>query len=194
MKLQKIPLIFKVVSLYLLAAITYLSFSYIYSMQSQHTVAQTIAETTIKTNKLDEPVSGSPTHLAIDRLKIHIPVQNGRYDEKSGKWTLSRDNVYFATGTKRPNNTGGNTLIYGHNTDSVLGLTKRLVKGDEVVITTKNGHRFHYRYSGDSIVNPSDTTILAATSDKPRLTLLTCKGWFSENRRLMFFDFVGVSS
>lgn len=195
MSIQKIPLLFKVVSLYVTVAVTGLAFSYIYSVQSQHTAAQVIAETPINTQKkINKTISGKPLRLDIDRLNIHLPISYGYFDSKSGQWTLSQDSTYFAATTELPNNKQGNTLIYGHNTTSLLEPTKKLVKGDELVITTKNGHRFHYRYSGDSIVNPANTAILTEKSTKPHLTLLTCNGWLSENRRLMYFDFTAVSS
>lgn len=196
MDTQKIPLIFKVVSLYAVIAIAGLTSSYIYSVQSQHTAAQVVAEISVNEQKKLEKktVTGKPIRLDIDRLNIHIPVKYGYFDTKSGEWTLSQDSAYFAATTKLPNNKQGNTLIYGHNTVALLEPTKKLVKGDELVVTTKNGHSFHYRYTGDSIVNPANTDILTEKSDKPRLTLLTCNGWLSENRRLMYFDFIGVSS
>jgi LPXTG-site transpeptidase (sortase) family protein len=195
MSLQKIPLLFKVVSLYVTVAIAGSAFSYIYSVQSQHTAAQVVVETSTKVeNELDKTVSGKPIGIDIDRLKVHLPIKYGYFDVKSGQWTLSQDSAYFAATTKLPNNKDGNTLIYGHNTVALLEPTKKLVKGDELVVTTKNGYRFHYRYTGDSIVNPANTAVLTEKSAKPRLTLLTCNGWLSENRRLMYFDFVGVSS
>lgn len=195
MNVQKIPLLFKVVSLYVAVAVALSAFSYIYSVQSQHTAAQIAVDTPVNTEKkLKKTVSGKPIRLDIDRLKIHLSVKDGHFDSRSGQWTLSQDSAYFATTTKLPNNKQGNTLIYGHNTVALLEPTKELVKGDVLVVTAKNGYRFHYRYSGDDIVNPADIAVLTEKSTKPRLTLLTCNGWLSENRRLMYFDFIKVSS
>lgn len=192
MNLQKIPLIIKVVSLYIVLATAGVALSYTYSWWSKDKVNKIASDTTIKAEVSNDSISGHPIQLNIERLNIDLAVKDGQYDEKSGEWTLSPKNVHFVTSTEEPNNKAGNTLIYGHNSTPVFSSTKKLIKGDKLTITTDNGHQLYYRYTGDSIINPDDTTILNAQSDKPQLTLLTCNGWFSEHRRLMYFEFVGV--
>jgi len=57
---------------------------------------------------------------------------------------------------------------------------------------TANNLTFRYVYSGEQIVQPSNTDILNAEPATPRLTLMTCEGIFSQTRRVMFFDFKEV--
>lgn len=133
-------------------------------------------------------IDGEPQTFTMQRLGINLPIKYGYYDTNTDDWTTSDDAIYFGYGTALPNNQRGNTFIYGHNRDSVIGKLAYLVVGDEVTITTKNGHTFTYSYTGDLSVKPNYTSILREDPDTPRLTIMTCEGVWSLTRRLMFFD------
>jgi LPXTG-site transpeptidase (sortase) family protein len=142
---------------------------------------------------LSKSVSGYPMRISIERLGINLPVVDGEYDAKKDTWTLRDNKVQYATMTDLPNDVQGNTVFYGHNTMQVLEPVKDIVPGDVLKVKTKNGHVFSYTYVKDSLVTPNKTNILTKPSSKPQLTLMTCEGFFSESRRLLYFKFTGVA-
>jgi LPXTG-site transpeptidase (sortase) family protein len=189
--LTKIPLVIRVVSLYSIVGIA----SFCASLLIPNTVpavAQTTTPVVPKQRILSqEIISGKPVRFSVERLKIDLPVRDGVYDAQTQEWTLSNDAVYFATITAQPNDNRGNTFIYGHNQDAVIGRMQDVTVGDVVVIQTDN-NTFRYAYSHDSIVKPDFTAALSATSDTPQLTVMTCEGIWSSERRLMYFTLVEV--
>lgn len=137
-------------------------------------------------------ISGTPMRFTIERLAIDLPVNNGYYDSKTDEWTLSDDAVYFATITSRPNDNKGNTFIYGHNQPQVIANMKDIRVGDVVEVTTTNDRVFRYSYVRDAIVTPEFTAVLDEDPSKPQLTVMTCEGIWSAERRLMYFDLLEV--
>lgn len=195
--LQRIPLSLKVVSLYLLIGIPL--YAFVFAAPAPTAIATNdylselaaIEQTRVTT---PETITGSPVRLVIPRLGVDLPIEDGVYDPATDSWTLSRTAVHYALITAPPNTTSGNTLIYGHNNRRILGATRNIQPGDVLQIITKENQTFSYAYTSDIKVDPSNTSIFGETStDKPRLTLLTCDGLFNEQRRLMSFDFTEVS-
>lgn len=186
----KTPLIIKVVSLYVIFASLIWMGNY-YIQATKPVLATTYR--TIETKQTEVTISGQPSHMTIDRLGIDLPIAEGTYDKTSDSWTLNDTTAFFASITALPNNKDGNTFIYGHNIASVLEPVKDIVPGDLLTITTTNGHAFNYVYVDDITVTPDQTSILSAESPKPRVTLMTCQGLFSDTRRVMHFDFIGLS-
>lgn len=183
------PLVFKVVSLYVVVA----SLAWLTNVYPQTPTPTPVAYTIIETKQPIATVNGHPAQLTIARLGISLAVLDGSYDPANNSWTLTEDATHFATMTALPNNKHGNTFIYGHNTAAVLEPVKDLVQGDLLTLRTTNGHIFNYVYKSDVTVTPDQTDILTSKATKPQLTLMTCQGIFSETRRIMRFEFVGIS-
>lgn len=136
--------------------------------------------------------TGAPVSIQVPNVGINLAVIDGSYDPVKDSWTLTDDKAQFAAMTDLPNDRAGNTFIYGHNTDAVFAKLAGLKAGDIAEIKTANNLTFQYVYSGEQIVQPSNTDILNAEPATPRLTLMTCEGIFSQTRRVMFFDFKEV--
>jgi sortase A len=79
----------------------------------------------------------------------------------------------------------GNAGIAGHRTTygSPFGDLDKLQPDDEIIITTTAG-RFRYVVVGTKIVQPSDASVLAPSTDV-RLTLTTCDPRYSTAHRLI---------
>ena len=129
------------------------------------------------------PAQGKPTRLKIPRLNINTQVVSGAYDTATKTWTVASDKAQYMP-TTAPNL----TLIYGHNTSAVFELTNSLQVGDTLVLTTEGGVKRTYRYTSDHITTPSDTSDLFKVYSKPTVALLTCNGFWSQDRRFMFFE------
>src|SRR4051794_6136862 len=79
----------------------------------------------------------------------------------------------------------GNAGIAGHRTTygSPFADLDKLQRGDGIIVTTTAG-RFFFAVTGSKIVEPSDASVLAPTTDV-RLTLTTCHPRYSTARRLV---------
>jgi sortase (surface protein transpeptidase) len=138
------------------------------------------------------PVSGSPTRISVPSVGIDVPVINGYYNQKNGGWTLTPTNAQFATPSKQPNNTAGTTYIYGHDTRIVFHPLQGIKVGAEASIVTDNGYRFVYVFKESVITTPYAVSEVTTTSTMPRLSLQTCYGPTSADRRIFHFDLVRV--
>lgn len=186
----KTPPVLRVVSLYFLIA-SLLSVA-AYAIQPHAPAAavnvQPLAQVQKPRDDTNE-ITGVPARLVIARLGIDLAIVTGNYDRAQDEWTLTDDAAQFAAMTALPSNRQGNTMLYGHNTAAVLEPVKDLVPGDVLTLTTTNGHIFTYTYVRDMSVTPDRTDVVTPVSSTPQVTLLTCEGWFSATRRVMYFQF-----
>lgn len=161
------------------------------NFHSQTTSAVAAPDTSRPIN-IDKPlVEGTPSRIVFPDLNIDKTVIPGTFNETTRSWTLSNYDAQFATITSLPNNKTGNTFIYGHNNLRTFGKLLDAQLGIEALVTTTNGHVFHYRLVSKSDVQPSDTTFLA-THKSPILTVQTCSGLWSETRRMFVFELTEV--
>lgn len=177
---KKINLLFKLLGLYLIVAVVF-SIPFFQRYLINKEVKNTKQIQTAST------ITGKPIKITIPIAGIDLTIINGDYNKTSKSWTLSPSKALFATVSSFPNNKEGNTLIYGHNTNAVFYSTYKLIYGDEAFIYTDSGHTFIYKLVNSEIVKPTDTLVFDYQG-KPRLTLQTCNGLFSENRKLFYFD------
>lgn len=134
-------------------------------------------------------ISGQPGSLTLPRIGLTRDIIAGEYDYNAKQWTLTNDKAQYATMTPTPNSETGQTLIYGHNTIAVFEPLKDVQVGDELRITTTSGHTLVYTFTHDRTVEPSDVSVLTETSKEPRVVLMTCEGWLSQTRRLLYFNY-----
>lgn len=150
--------------------------------------ARAVAPTPLPAVSLEVADGGEPQSMSIPQLDINLSIIPGNFDQNTKTWNVSRDKAHFATVTKHPNTVEGNTLLYGHNSDAVLGKTRDLKLGDTLIIKTDKGMSFLYEYSEDKVVDPSDVSIFSYQGP-PRVTIQTCTGLFDSMRRFMTFKF-----
>jgi LPXTG-site transpeptidase (sortase) family protein len=137
-------------------------------------------------------ISGRPTQITVPSVGIGLPVVDGFYNKTTGEWTLGPNQAQFATPSKLPNNERGTTYIYGHDTQAVFNRLHKLKVGAEVAVVTDNGYQFVYRFTDSVVTTPYAVAEVTAPSDKPRLSLQTCYGPTSADRRIFHFDLVRV--
>lgn len=148
-----------------------------------------------KTPPVQEPivVKGKPQRLQIPSIGLDIAVVDGVYNEQQKTWTLSNTNVHFALMSPEPNNTSGNTFMYGHNRKEVFAKLAKVKVGDEAIIYTSNGNVFRYVFRVSVETSPYDDSLFSYAGPSI-LTLQTCSGLWYQNRQLFTFDFVSVAS
>jgi len=158
-----------------------------FEQQKAISAAQSVRVATPPQAQAPSVISGTPRHIDAPSVGISLPVADGNYDPSTGNWTLSDDGAFFATPTSPANSDNGNTFIYGHAVQKIFGRLPRLTIGADVTITTDNGYAFTYTYVKSEIVDPTNVNLFAYQG-KPRLTLQTCSGVWSENRQLFYFN------
>ena len=154
-------------------------------------LAVNLAPATTPTTQSQTKIGGTPVRIVVPSRTIDLKIIEGKYDPKTGDWTLSNDKAQFAINSSVANNKAGNTFIYGHDIPQVFKRLEGLVPGDIASIITDTGYTFTYRYRSAIDVDPSNTSIFSY-SGAPVLTLQTCSGIWSQSRHLMTFDFVEV--
>lgn len=154
-------------------------------------VAAPITEVKKQDPVAPQTISGHPVRIVAPTVGVDMPVVDGFYDSTTGSWTLYSDKAQFAAMTTEPNDTSGQTFIYGHATQRVFGKLLNMHNGDQVEVYTSNGYKFTYTLKQTEVVTPQNTGILGYTGS-PRLLLQTCVGVWSEDRKFFILDFTKV--
>ncbi len=119
-----------------------------------------------------------PIGLIIPALGLELPILPARLN--GNKWEASDKGVSYLVSSPRPGEVG-NSILYGHNWPNLLGSMNLVRPGDAIEIVFADGVRKSFVTNYTSLVNPSETQILAPTRDR-RLTLYTCAGFLDSKR------------
>ena len=82
----------------------------------------------------------------------------------------------------------GNSILYGHNWNSLLGDLENAKPGYTVEIIYKNSVKRYFRISYIAIVNPNQIHVLNQTNDA-RLTIYTCTGFLDQKRLVVTAEY-----
>lgn len=124
-------------------------------------------------------IEGSyPEKIVIKKLNIELPIIPANINNKS--WEATSQGVSFLASTPVPGQEG-NSVLYGHNWESLLGSLPKLKPGDNIEIYLNNGKIRKFKVTYTQLVGPNDTSILAPSNDK-RITLYTCAGFLDSKR------------
>ena len=143
---------------------------------SDKILPKTLAQIVLLDNQENSPAS--PKFLKLHNLTDQIPVLKADYDGKT--WQLSEKMAVYVNGSALPGESG-NTIIYGHNTDKVLGKLNKMEEGDKISLTMENNRIVSYKVDKKFIVSSTDTSILSQTLT-PTLTIFTCDGFLDTHR------------
>ena len=181
MNQQNVPLLYRVVLLYGLVIGIGLTILQIITITMTTNVSTIAMPAVLPSRQVIKQIQ-NPTRLQIERIGVNVPLQKGVYNTQQNSWELSSDHGHYVPYTEQ------NLLfIYGHNTPTVFELTNSLQPGDVLALTMPDKTTKQYRYISDYLTNPTDVSILTKTYDQPTLALLTCNGFWSQDRRFMFF-------
>lgn len=138
-----------------------------------------------------QPTSGEPARILVPTANIDLAIEPGYYNYQKHTWTLSNTGANFAVMTAKPNNTNGNTFIYGHNNAAIFKRLMDIKPGDQAIVVAKDGKRFVYQLQTSRDTQPTDTSLFDYQGP-PILTVQTCSGAWFQHRRLFTFKFVEV--
>jgi len=123
-------------------------------------------------------ISQKPGTLYIPKLNRVLAVSDGQVI--NDRWTTSQTGVSYLKTTPTPGSKG-NSVLYGHNLENILGDLYLLQNGDNIYVVTRNGSFVKYQVSEVKEVTPQSIEILDNTKDA-RLTLYTCSGFLDTAR------------
>lgn len=131
----------------------------------------------------------TPTIIRIPSLKKVLPiipatVQNNTWD------TTDRGVSHLVT-SRIPGEVG-NSILYGHNWESLLGGLQNIKTGTDIEIEFNDGTKRVFTVQTSAHVSPNQTDILKQSHDK-RITLYTCSGWFDSQRFVVVATLKGYS-
>ncbi len=126
------------------------------------------------------------THQSIPKTLI-IPIINKQLNIYPGvvtddKWGTTESGVSFLATSPVPGSLG-NSILYGHNWNTILGNLNKVKPGEEIIIEFSNNERKVFVVENTAVVNPTQVSVIENTTDT-RLTLYTCTG-FLDSKRLV---------
>lgn len=119
-----------------------------------------------------------PVKIAINAVGISAPVYPAKLVNNLPQTTDK--GASYLTESPIPGEQG-NSIIYAHNWRNLFGPLTNIQTGEEVEVTYADGTKKKFTIEYTSVVNPSDSTILAPSSDT-RITLYTCTGFLDSKR------------
>jgi sortase A len=131
--------------------------------------------TTVTTSS--SPVA-APEQLIIPNLLINLPISPAKI--QNGSWEISTIGVSYLSSSPLPGSTG-NSILYGHNWQVLLGKLVYAKPLDEILITYADGSTRVFEVVDTKEVTPNDVSILNQTKDR-RITLYTCTGFLDSKR------------
>jgi sortase A len=119
-----------------------------------------------------------PTGLVISDLDISLPIFPAQV--QNGRWEATTKGASYLISTPIPGEMG-NSVIYGHNWESLLGNLIKAQPGQEIIVYYSDGSELTFKVTHTQLVSPSQTKILDQTNDR-RITLYTCTGFLDSKR------------
>ena len=197
--LRRIPVIFKTLLLYAVIGVL-IAIPFIQNKNEHLRIERErqVVEARLRDSKTEEVIlekliQGRPSRLLIPSVDIDLAIMDGSYDPVQKRWLVNGDKIHYVTNTPFANNKKGNTILYGHYYQWVLGKTDKLKRGDTLYIFTANDKVFKYKLIKSEIVQPNVTDVFKVNTEEPVISLITCEGRFAQARRLMYFKFVEVA-
>ena len=119
-----------------------------------------------------------PLKLYIPQMQRVLYISDGYIE--GDRWTTSQTGVSYLTSSALPGKIG-NTVVYGHNTQDILGGLWRVHEGDYIYVVLAGGDFVKYQVTEEKEIEPTQVDILNQTDDS-RLTLYTCSGFLDTAR------------
>lgn len=152
---------------------------YLYSLRLKPT-RLAISSYTAPFVAADEKVQPAkqPVGIKIARVGVELPIIPSKITDS--KWETSAEGVSFLMTSPIPGEQG-NSILYGHNWENLLGPLVRVEPGDTIEIIYIDGSSRSFRIEYTATVPENQIGILNETSDV-RLTIYTCTGFLDSER------------
>ncbi len=122
----------------------------------------------------------TPVRFVIKDLNINLSVYESEIFE--GEWQDSEEGISYLKTSPLPGDEG-NSIMYGHNWENILGNLKDIQQDAEIEITFSDGESRIFKLQ-DKFEVTADQTHILSNSDYPKLTIYTCDD-FLDSKRLV---------
>lgn len=119
-----------------------------------------------------------PKKLIIPSIEKELDIYSSEI--RDNKWETVENGVSYLKSTPIPGEKG-NSVIYGHNWNTILGSLNRVEPGDIIVIEYNNGEKKEYVIENTATVSPTQVSVIK-NSDDSRITIFTCTGFLDGQR------------
>lgn len=133
----------------------------------------------LKHTKTQPKSDKKPLAILIPTAKIRLPIY--AMDIHNGQWPDTKNGVSYLSSSPLPGDKG-NSILYGHDWDSLLGRLWEVKPGDEITVLFPSGPK-KFTVQFKTTVTPDETHVLSQTADN-RITIYTCTG-FLDSKRLV---------
>lgn len=157
---------------------------YLLQLQPLPVVTSQLAESSDQQSQVAtvSPTTGSlePSTVVFQRLGISLDLKNGGYNPNSLEWLLNKQDAFSGR-------LMGRQVVYGHNTPAVFRNLHGAKLGEQMVIVDDSGRSQTYVMTSRKTTAPNDLYSIGRTNPQT-VTVITCSGWQSEKRLLLFFE------
>ena len=122
----------------------------------------------------------TPVRFIIKDLDIDLPVYQSEIFE--GVWQDTEEGISYLKTSPLPGDIG-NSVMYGHNWENILGNLNNIKIETEIEITFSDGQIRVFKFDDKFEVTVDQTHVLNQ-SDHPKLTIYTCDN-FLDSKRLV---------
>lgn len=175
------------VNVYVIAAPLYPGLVFYWQRHAgrQQQLAQLVHDSRRHSATFPQPrASERPNSLVVPGVMLDQPIHEGAIRQQ---YDVLNKGVWRHPDSTTPDK-GGNTVLVGHRFSyttprGVFYFLDRVKVGDEIAVFWK-GSGYTYKVTSTAVVPPTDTSVVAPTTDS-RLTLFTCTPLWSPKDRLV---------
>lgn len=122
-----------------------------------------------------------PTQLRLPKYRVTLDIVESAIH--NGVWQINEYAANHLNVSANPGE-GGNVVIYGHNSNEVLGPLRWMSVGEQIELTNADGKTI--TYSVDQVIetNPEDINWVLPKQEET-LTLYTCSGFLNSKRHIV---------
>lgn len=119
-----------------------------------------------------------PVMLYIPKIAKTLSIADG--EVVGNRWSVSETGVSYLVTSALPG-TFGNSVLYGHNRQDILGNLPKVTIGDDIYVVAESGEVIKYEVFERKEIQPTQVEILNDVGDS-RLTIYTCSGFLDQAR------------
>ena len=119
-----------------------------------------------------------PVHVKAYPVGVDVSIKDGVI--KDGVWAIYPKDAVYLLGSAGLGDSG-NTIIYGHNKDDVLGPIRWVKLGSIIEVLGSDGSTYKYKVVKIDEVDPNNLSYIQPTKSEI-LTLYTCTGFLDSKR------------
>lgn len=119
-----------------------------------------------------------PVRLVIKKINLDLPIYPAKINGQ--EWETTAKGISWLNFTPVPGEKG-NSIIYGHNWENLLGKLDRIKPGAKIEIYYADAGKKTFTVNTTAIVSPNEISVLKQAEDR-RITMYTCTGFFDEKR------------